>query len=209
MVNSTFYDTQSRVKQITAQKGSNPDSVNRAYAYDNSGADSGLLRTMLDSVANTNTGYTYDPVNDWPPTPSKPGSWAGSGTAVSNDSYTYDLNGNLTQQVTAGTTTNYGYNAADQMCWSATATGTGCTTPTGGTTYTYDGNGNTLTGDATTGTNTWSPTTSSPPAPPAAPCPTATKEPPTPNGSTPAASTSPNGLLGTTTHSAGGFNNQQ
>ncbi|VTU41427.1 Cell wall-associated polypeptide CWBP200 (plasmid) [Variovorax sp. PBS-H4] len=57
-------------------------------------------------------------------------------------------------QTIAGVTTHYGYNAADQLCWRAATTGTGCITPAGGTAYTYDGNGNQLTGGIS-GTNTW------------------------------------------------------
>jgi RHS repeat-associated protein len=73
---------------------------------------------------------------------------------TSTTSWTYDYNGNRTQQVITGSgaaTTNYGYNAADQLCWTAATTGTGCTTPAGGTAYTYDGNGN-----QTSGSNSYS-----------------------------------------------------
>ena len=155
ITNTSKYDTAGRDVSIVAANQSGNTTVSRQYAYLNSGADSGLLHTMIDQVAATNTVYTYDTVNRLAGDTVKTGTTAGSGSAVSSDGYTYDLNGNITAQTTGGSTTDYGYNAADQMCWSATTTGTGCTTPTGGTTYTYDGNGDTLTGDATTGTDTW------------------------------------------------------
>jgi len=154
VTNTMAYDNSSRIDKVTAIKGTTT-SVSRAYLYDNSGADSGVIRAMADSVANTNTVYTYDQVNRLAGDTVKTGTAAGTGTAVGSDSYLYDLNGNITKQVTGGRTTYYGYNAADQMCWTASTTGTGCTTPPYGSAYTYDGNGNTLTGDASTGTNTW------------------------------------------------------
>lgn len=154
VVNTTHYDHSSRIDNVNATKGTTT-SVDRGYVYDNAGADSGLIRAMKNTVANTNTVYTYDAVNRLAGDTVKTGTTAGAGTSVSSNSYLYDLNGNMTKQVTGGTTTYYGYNAADQMCWSATLTGTGCTTPPSGTEFTYDGNGNTLTGDTTTGTNTW------------------------------------------------------
>lgn len=152
--NSVVQDASGRIVTVIASR-SGVRSVDRSYAYDNTGTDSGVLRTFTDNTASTNTNYTYDPVNRLAADTVKTGTTSGSGTTLSSDGYSYDKDGNLTQQITAGATTHYGYTAADQMCWSAATTGTGCTTPTGGTTYTYDGNGNTLTGDASTGTNTW------------------------------------------------------
>lgn len=150
VTNTVGYDTSGREKSVKAVKATTT-SVNRSYAYDNTGADSGVIRTMTNSVANTTTAYTYDQVNRLAGDTVKDV----GGYTVGTDSYLYDLNGNITKQVTGGATTYYGYNAADQMCWSAATTGTGCTTPTGGTAFTYDGNGNTLAGDSSTGTNTW------------------------------------------------------
>jgi RHS repeat-associated protein len=68
---------------------------------------------------------------------------AQTGTTALNFSWTYDPNGNRLSQNRGGVVTNYGYNAADQLCWFGTGTGSGCT-PTGGTNtvYNYDGNGN-------------------------------------------------------------------
>lgn len=154
VTNTVGYDTSSRTTSVKAVKATTT-SVGRNYLYDNSGADSGVIRAMANSVADTNTVYTYDQVNRLAGDTVKTGTAAGTGTVVGSDSYLYDLNGNMTKQVTGGATTYYGYNAADQMCWSANTTGTGCTTPPYGKAFTYDGNGNTLTGDATTGTNTW------------------------------------------------------
>ena len=150
VTNTVGYDTSNRKTSVRAVKATTT-SVNRSYAYDNTGADSGVIRTMTDAVAATTTAYTYDQVNRLAGDTVK----NVGGYTVGSDSYLYDLNGNITKQVTGGATTYYGYNAADQMCWTASTTGTGCTTPPYGTAFTYDGNGNTLTGDTTTGTNTW------------------------------------------------------
>jgi RHS repeat-associated protein len=68
-----------------------------------------------------------------------------SGT-FSNLAYSYDGVGNLTSKIETGTSsssTYYGFDAADQLCWSASSAKTGCT-PSGATLYTSDANGNFL-----------------------------------------------------------------
>jgi hypothetical protein len=76
-------------------------------------------------------------------------------TGTVTNSWTYDLNGNrLTEAKTGNATVYYAYNAADQLCWYASTTGTCAAPPTGATTYTYDANGNT-TAAGTTGTQAY------------------------------------------------------
>ena len=79
----------------------------------------------------------------------------GGGTVTGTQAFTFDLNGNRTQQVVTGTslgtagTTNYAYNAADQLCWSGAGTSGTCTPPAGATSYSYDGQGNQTSGGNT------------------------------------------------------------
>lgn len=60
--------------------------------------------------------------------------------AAGTPSYSYDAADNLTA-LTSGT--NQLFDAADQLCWTSTSTGSSCgSPPSGATTYTYDSNGN-------------------------------------------------------------------
>ncbi|HXA30546.1 MAG TPA: RHS repeat-associated core domain-containing protein [Candidatus Angelobacter sp.] len=68
---------------------------------------------------------------------------ASSSTACStpppgSSAYAYDAADNPTQMGT----TQQSFNAADELCWTATTTGTCSTPPAGATTYTYDTRGN-------------------------------------------------------------------
>ncbi len=157
VTNTTAYDTSGRVASITAATGGTTLAA-RQYTYHNGTAagDSSLIWTTTDPVAaggSTINGYLYDAMNRLKQTatgPTPAPNVALVPTKTTN--WNYDLNGNRTQQIITGTgaaTTNYGYNAADQLCWSAATTGAGCTTPAGGTAYTYDGNGNQTTADTT------------------------------------------------------------
>lgn len=60
--------------------------------------------------------------------------------AAGTPSYSYDAADNLTK-LTSGT--NQLFDAADELCWSSTSTGSSCSSPpSGATTYTYDNNDN-------------------------------------------------------------------
>ena len=107
---------------------------------------SNVQQTIENDVNNVQTtNYLYDNSGrlcwaspNWPSlTPS-----CGSPPASSN-SYVYDQAGNRTQSTIGGVITNYRYNAANQLCWSGTATGSSCSTvPTGDTNYQpFDGDG--------------------------------------------------------------------
>jgi len=159
VANTVTYDPSSRMVGITAAVGAT-QRANRTYSYkkDTTAGDSALIWTTTDPLAaggSTISGYLYDAMNRLRqtavgPTPAQGATFQ----PTSVTSWTYDYNGNRTQQVITGNgagTTNYGYNAADQLCWTATITGADCVTPSGGTAYTHDGNGN-----QTSGSNSYS-----------------------------------------------------
>ncbi len=151
---STSYDGSSRPTSITTRNTSSAVLVSRAYTYTATtgpAADTALIGTVTDQAGNITT-YGYDPANRLTAATAK----NSGGTTTGTQAWTFDLNGNRTQQATTGTalgaagTTNYAYNAADQLCWSAPGASGTCTPPGGATTYTYDGAGN-----QTSGGNTW------------------------------------------------------
>ncbi len=60
-----------------------------------------------------------------------------------DNSYSYDAAGNRTQQTVGGTASYLAYNAANELCWKSTSSGSACSSPpSGATTYSFDGNGN-------------------------------------------------------------------
>ena len=90
--------------------------------------------------------YRYDAYNQL--------CWAATATSANACSspptgayaYSYDNAGNrTTAKNTAGATTYYAYNAANELCRSQTTSGPTCTTPN----FTYDGAGNNLTANTT------------------------------------------------------------
>jgi RHS repeat-associated protein len=146
--NTTVYDNAGRITSITATNTSAAVLAKRAYTYTTWGTapvrDGALRKTMTTDTGAVTT-YAYDSV--------KRLTSAASGGVT--DSWTYDLNGNrLTAAKTGAATDYYAYNAADQMCWYASTTGTCAAPPAGATTYTYDANGNT-TAAGTTGTQAY------------------------------------------------------
>jgi RHS repeat-associated protein len=72
----------------------------------------------------------------------------GSGSNITGVAYAYDGAGNLTSKtVTGGNNagiTYYGYDAANEICWSGATSGSGCTVPAGDTAYAYTLNGDRL-----------------------------------------------------------------
>jgi RHS repeat-associated protein len=144
------YDTAGRVTSISGfHNGTATAFFNRSMSYaDSGGHDSGLLQTSSDGVGTLVTStYGYDAYQRLT------SDVVGSTTY----GYTYDQQGNrLTATKTGVATQYYGYNNADQLCWSGTTAGTNgttaCpTTPTGDAGYIYDLNGNqTAAGSSTT-----------------------------------------------------------
>ncbi|PNH86161.1 RHS repeat domain-containing protein [Arthrobacter sp. AFG20] len=144
--NATEFDPAGRIKTITATNTSAAVLAKRAYTYTTHPTTlrEGSLRKSMTTDTGAVTTYTYDAVQRL--------KTAVTGTVT--ESWTYDLNGNrLTSAKTGATTVNYAYNAADQLCWTSTGTGTCAAPPAGASTYTFDANGNQT--KAGTTTSTW------------------------------------------------------
>lgn len=128
---ATTYDPSSRPTSITTSNSSGAVLVSRAYAHTTAtgpAADTALVGTTTDQAGKITT-YRYDAANRLVNATAK----NSGGSITGQQTFTYDLNGNRTQQVITGSslgaagTTNYAYNAADQLCWmgtSSTCTGT-------------------------------------------------------------------------------------
>ncbi len=111
-----------------------------------SAAETNLRQTVTDHVSSPNkvTTYCYDSLNRLTKAVESPGS---------SYAYNYDGDSNLTSKTKDSTTTSYGFNRANEMCWSVggTQASSACTpTPSGATTYSYDPAGN-MTGSGGTG----------------------------------------------------------
>jgi RHS repeat-associated protein len=69
----------------------------------------------------------------------------GTGATLDDRTWLYDGASKLTKRIVNASTTTYGYNAANELCWvfAGTAASNTCTpTPSGATTFTHDANGN-------------------------------------------------------------------
>jgi RHS repeat-associated protein len=123
------------------------------YDYTKDGLDTNT-RWKMTEKGNVVTDYDYDPINRLTSATTRNG---GGSTVLRDFTYTYDRHSNLTREeaiddgampVWNGGTLSMAYNDAEELCWSLAGTSSnGCgTTPTGATSYSYDGNGS-LTGD--------------------------------------------------------------
>lgn len=132
--NSNGYDTSGRQTSLQTTTPTLGTIVNRTYSYTKTGSDTMLLQSAVDSVAGTTTTYGYDGLNRLT---------SASGGPGGNYTYSYDADSNRTKQTVGSSSTYYHYNAADQLCWSGSTNGSSCTTtPSGDTSYTFDGAGN-------------------------------------------------------------------
>lgn len=117
------------------QKGSNAGRCHHTYSAVPS--LTALLRVggLTQSLADTVT-YTYDNLDRL--------TAAVTTNTVDDRAWTLDAHGNWTQTDINNTIVSYGYNDADQLCWTITGTqpNSDCTAPAGATGYTYDTNGN-------------------------------------------------------------------
>ncbi|MDV2980070.1 UNVERIFIED_CONTAM: RHS repeat-associated core domain-containing protein, partial [Actinomycetes bacterium ARC8] len=140
--NTTTYDGAGKITDIAATNTSGTVLEKRAYTYTLNGAKDGGLRKTMTTDSGSVTTYGYDKLNRL--------TSAVKGTVT--ESWTYDANSNrLADTKTGAATVYYAYNAADQLCWHATATGTCTAAPSGAVKYGYDANGNTtLAGSAGT-----------------------------------------------------------
>jgi len=137
------YDTSGRQLSVTGKRPGGSTFISRTYTYgtgSGGSTDTDLRQSVTDQNSVT-TNYTYDALSRL--------LTAADGTTTWG--YSYDATGNrLTASKTGTSTINYGYNNANQLCWSGTNTGsngtTSCpSTPSGNISYTYDGDGNQLT----------------------------------------------------------------
>jgi RHS repeat-associated protein len=149
-------DPAGNVLSIKVLNSSGTTLKSRSYSYATSASTtSALIQSMTDD-ANNVTSYTVGASNRLTRAKTLNGT-----TAVDQWDYSYDPAGNRTLRThTVGTgspvNTSYAYNAANQMCWSVSGTTPGsctCSTPTtctstpsGGTTYSYDAAGQRTTG---------------------------------------------------------------
>lgn len=134
------YDDSGRLTQIEAKKGATTlTRYSYTYTYQDGGGqtqDGGLRGTVTDKDGNLTT-FTYDTVGRLTRAQT-------TGPSPSDYQYSYDANGNRTLQIAPTGTTRYAYDVANQLCWTATGTGTtSCgSPPVGATTYTFDAAGN-------------------------------------------------------------------
>ena len=147
------YDSSGRETSVTAKRPLGTTFLSRTYSYTTSAStDSALIQSVTDQ-AGTKTSYGYSALDQL----------TSAVTGTTTLGYTYDAVGNLTQATHTGVSTvYYGYNNADQLCWSGTSSGTipspgsNCTSnpgPSGNTDYLYDGDGNTCWSATSTGTS--------------------------------------------------------
>jgi RHS repeat-associated protein len=141
--NTTVFDKASRITSITATNTAAAVLAKRAYTYTSHAttARDGALRKSMTTETNAVTTYGYD----------KMARLTSAAIGTVTDAWTYDANGNrLTAAKTGTATVHSAYNAADQLCWTGSATGTCAAPPTGAALYTYDANGNTTKAGAKT-----------------------------------------------------------
>lgn len=147
--NHSSYDASGRIEEITATNSAGTLLADRRYTHATAaGQDASLITKIADDTGTAGSvTYTYDGMNRL---------LTATPTAGTSYSYSYDADGNRIKQIAGATSTYYGYNTADQLCWTATSNTTGCNTPYQGTSYTYDANGNNTGDTAGNGTtNTW------------------------------------------------------
>jgi len=136
------YDNADRLTNLTNIRNSQTMS-SFAYTLDNVGNPT-VLSTLVNGQSET-IHYTYQS-DDRLQQACYDAAGSCSGTGLAGISYGYDSSGNITSKQTFGSTpatTTYAYNTDNQLCWSATTAGSGCSTPPNGATlYSYSVNGN-------------------------------------------------------------------
>jgi len=141
---NTYNDLDQLTKVTDTYKTSGGSAAHLTYSY--AYTTGGLQHTVTDQ-ANNQTTYTYDNLDRLTDATTEP---SGGGGATADYNYTLDGDGNLDKEVVSGSavtgsTTSYGYNSGNQICWSVAAAETdfSCDAdPTGYNAYTYDADGN-------------------------------------------------------------------
>jgi RHS repeat-associated protein len=145
----TLVDRAGRLKKITNDYGSPTAVLSRftptldaagfpqSYVAENNKLPAGL-------TTETQT-YTFDPTTARLNKICYDGGTCGSGSNITGTAYTYDGAGNVISKVVYGGSgagpTYYGYDAANELCWSGPNSGAGCTVPSQDAGYTYTSNG--------------------------------------------------------------------
>jgi RHS repeat-associated protein len=135
------YDAGGRLKHITGYQGT---TVRTRFEYDYVNPATGnetALRYKVTDYLNATTSYDYDPLGRLTEAITR----SSTGTVTNTLRYWYDTNSNRTRTLTNTTNSYAAYNAADQLCWTASSPGGGtCASPpaSGVTTYQFDGAGN-------------------------------------------------------------------
>jgi RHS repeat-associated protein len=128
--------------RITTIEGRDPaasllSSYTYSYTDPVAGHDTSLRHRVTDNMTGKVTNYTFDGLNRL----TKADDPATSGTIEYQ--YAYDGDSNMTSKVLSGTTTSYGYDPSNVLCWSLAGSSTNpCNqAPTGRTLYSFDANG--------------------------------------------------------------------
>ena len=131
-----------RLKSVEAKNGAGTVHSKFSYGYlpdtalcGGTNADTSLRHQVTDKNGAT-AKYCYDPMNRL--------TKASNHNGVNYD-WTLDPNGNITKRDKGATTTSYGFDVTNRMCWqvSGSQASAACTpTPTGATTFAYDTLGN-------------------------------------------------------------------
>lgn len=121
------------------------------FSYTNSyinsaSATTALVQTTTDGSSNVTT-YSYAALDRLTDATTK----NSGGTTLSHYAYKLDHAGNILQATNGGTTTSYGYNPGNEICWSWVGMSSAAcgSMPTGGHTFTYDADGNETANNAT------------------------------------------------------------
>jgi RHS repeat-associated protein len=132
---SLSYDNAGNLTSIVGKKGSTTIS-SFAYTYNNGTADLGQRQSI--TTPSGTTYLHYDGFGRLCYYVSTSSSNACSSPPAGATSFSYDADGNRLSMASGGTTTNYAYNTADELCATSTSGSASCATPN----YTWDADGN-------------------------------------------------------------------
>jgi RHS repeat-associated protein len=132
LVDTFTYDAADRLMAISDVKGGTTTLFSATYTRDNANQ-----LTSDSSAPSATRSYKYSPLNQVCYAGSSNGNACGS-PPTGGTPYTYDAADNLTQTGA----TQQSFNGADELCWTATSSGSCASPPSGATTYTFDTRGN-------------------------------------------------------------------
>ncbi|MGH3099235.1 MAG: RHS repeat-associated core domain-containing protein [Streptosporangiales bacterium] len=128
------YTKSGKISGITITGGTGIAAI--SYSYTDGGTETDKLQKT--TRGGTTLTYAYDTVDRLKHVAANPGK---------NYTFDYDGDGNLVTRTAGSDTTHFGYNEADELCWTGPNTGTAMArhcpaTPSGNTTWASDGAGN-------------------------------------------------------------------